>query len=149
VIVVLAGLLPITRGRALIVGALCFVYFVVTFVVVLVDRGAVGEQLTRRWNDNATHYDVLFVLAAVFVLLSGAGRAPRVRAVLTGIVALQLAVVIGFAYRHDNPRSGGPEWTSGLAAAKTECEARHLSEVNVPTSPGGVFMVQLPCHDLE
>ncbi|HEY6316699.1 MAG TPA: hypothetical protein VI462_02280 [Acidimicrobiia bacterium] len=152
VIVLLGVLFAITRGRALIVGTLCLVYSVVTFVVVLVDRGAVGEQLTSRWNDNATRYDVLgvlFVLAAVFVLLSGTGPARRVRVVLSAVVALQLAVVIGFAYRHDNPRSAGPEWTSGLAAATAACEARHLSEVNVPTSPGGVFMVQLPCHDLE
>ena len=153
VVVLLGGLLAVTRGRALYLGATCIAYSVITFVVPLIVRGVVGlVQLANRWNSNGTRYDVLgvlFVIAAVLVLLSNARIGARARQVLSALVVLQLAVVVGFAYHHTNGRSAGPEWQPRLAAARTQCRARHLTTVTVPITPGGVFVVPLSCADLE
>jgi len=150
-VLMVAGLLALTRGRPLLLATTCLVYSVVSFVAPLEVRGDIGLQLPKAWNGNGTRYDVLgvlFMLAAVFILLGSARLAPRARQFLTVLVVLQLVVVIAFAYRFDNGRSTGPEWGPRLAAARAECRTSHRPVVNVRITPGGVFEVQLSCHDL-
>jgi hypothetical protein len=149
VVVLIAVLMVLTRGRGTLLASTCVAHSVVLFVGPLLVRGTLGMELTAAWTSAGARYaalGILFLLAAVMVLITNARIASTWRHLLTALVVLQLLVVVVFAYRPSNPRSPGPEWAPRLSAAADRCRTRHPTFVNVPITPGGGWAVTLSCQ---
>ncbi len=118
---------------------------------------AIGTQM--MWPEgmhfgNGGRYAIVPALLLVSVALVIIDRSPRPlpgpsRLPWLGMAAVSLLLVglaISFDVRNTSGR-GNPPWGGSLRTAAASCEAEHLAEARIPTSPPG-FGVVIPCDSL-
>ena len=148
VVVLIAVLMILARGRGALLASACLALSVVLFAGPLLVRGTLGMELTGSWTSAGPRYaamGILFLLAAVMVLITDAriaatwyhlpdspGCPPARGRRRVRVPTLEPAF----------PRSAVD--TSPDAAAD-RCRTQHPVFVNVPITPGG-WAVTLSCQ---
>ena len=152
VVVTIAVLLACNRGWTLGLGLVAVGYSIALFFGALIVRGDAGLPLGSTWTDNATRYNVmsvLFLLAAIAILIPHARIGQLPRTVLTWALLAQIVVVVTAGFHGDNGRSNGPEWFPALVAQARACRTSPVRVRFVTTSPGIPWGIFFTCDQLR
>jgi len=152
VVATIAVLLLCNRGWTLGLGLVAIGYSVVIFFGDLLVRGDAGLPLGPRWNDLAGRYNVLgvlFLLAAIAILIPHARIGELPRAVLSWALLVQIVVVIAVGFHGENGRSKGPEWSPALVAQARACRTSPVRLRFVTTTPGIPWGIFFTCDQLR
>lgn len=151
-IYLVAMLLRVSSNRifaAIAVGASVVFFLATSYTRAL---GDVMVWHNGEFNNFAGRYVIvptLLLLSGILALLDSHYRSSKKRFPVLGvaIVALLLvSIVTSFDVRGENGR-GGPPWDESLRTSAAKCEAKHLTEVEVGTSPEGWVMI-VSCADV-
>ncbi len=151
-IYLVAMLLRVSSNR--IFAAIAVVASVVFFLVTSYTR-ALGDVMVwhnGEFNNFAGRYVIvptLLLLSGILALLDSHYRSSKKRFPVLGIAIaalLLVSIVTSFDVRGEIGR-GGPPWDESLRTSASKCEAKHLTEVEVGTSPEGWVMI-VSCADV-
>jgi len=145
-------LIACNRGRTLRLGLIALGYSLVLFYATFIIRGTNGFQLGAVWNVNGSRYNVmgvLFVLAAIAIMIPHARMGELPRAVLSWALLAQIVIVIALGFHGSSGRSKGPEWYPALVAQAESCKVNPLGVRFVKTAPGIPWGIFFTCDQLR
>jgi len=153
VVVAVIGILFVcNRGWTLGLGLAAAGYSVVLFFGELLVRGDAGMLLGATWTNGGARYSVLsvlFLLAAIAIMIPHARMAALPRAVLSWALLGQIVVVVALGFHGQNGRSSGPEWYPALVAQAKDCRTSPQRLRFVITTPGIPWGIFLTCDQLH